>query len=1494
LRAVERRLAALERERTQLRDRRLQGARLVDRIRDSVLTEAGFESAIGDLDSRVPITMLPVRLETRFTSDGKKLRVRVFPDTVQQDGHEPELTAEEVEAGVRYWTARWEDLGAEHDAAAWRDLARAFRPTRARWIVETMTPTNVARLGTGDPKFPAPAERPAPWTRAPTARVLPERWLVLGYRGDTEVLLKWGDKLPDDLPMGPAPDLDAEDDPTADPPTEQDALPIDDDLRWIVDFDLAEARGMGITIDEADVAGGRLGDGFDLLMVVGVDWTLEPGDAAARLEEQLAAHSYSDGLSFLPVGSPTNVTDEGVAAEASDVQGRPELLDPIAGVTVTKDSGGTRLREAFGLAAPSILEAAPGAADRLDTAARHMNNALWSPTWGYFFEHMMRPLIDLPTSADLHDHFRRFVRGRGPLPSLRIGKQPYGVLPVMPPASWKRLAPGIEEELMRRLSSLRAQWLHSARSVPRLGDASAPDEILVDLLRRTPRSETFRFRKATGRAVASGLSGLDLTALFQDLIARMVLGLADIAGRPEIIDVLLAEQSEQLPVPFVTSAELSEVDELSPNYVRSVLEQLSRSGGFKRLVESPENAKSLLEALIRHAAQLEMSRVAFLLIAEAEMNAGLIARADELPKEIEIHLVEPAAELPVIERADRRADAASALAGAATTLELALKPNSMVSGKKIVANHVATLSNAELRKQASTRQFAEFRTSLDHLAGVPSAELARLAAEALDCCSHRLDAWITSLATRRLSDLRSQGQQGTHLGGYGWVENLLPQGPPASLGYIHGPSVAHAATAAILRSGHLSRRTSSDSVFALDLSSDRVSSALQILDGVRQGQPVGALLGYHFERGLRERSLPLARYILEFRRAAPLDTATDGFDDSGPLEAVAARDVVDGVKLARRARKAETALLDEVGVDSGDRAAVQAELAQLADALDGVSDVLVAESVYQAVLGNPERSGAALDAIDRQAPFPDVGVVRTARTGHGVSHRLLMVLADDDPGASWRNLEDPRGSAEPRLNAWLGRAIGDPDLVRFRARAKDADGNSLGPALEARLPALELSPLSTVLAAVGGGASEATELQERLAHHFFAAAPAGAVTVEFEADPPPGSPRSALGLAELMDLCTSLADLLGSCRPGSARDLATATEPVDEGFDHADLTRRADNAVGGLRRARADLPGADENPGVPRLRRTLLALADVGVRGAVPTGADRDGLLAQVAEVAAACDERLTALNTMEAGLNRSAASASQQVQHDLARLRSIFGENFPVAPLFTAVNGDELASSLAASEQLVDDDPLAPTVWLQQHGLVRPAVGRLFAAVTDVELRGRELNAGQLRVVQLPHRQGDRWVGLPLAEDAPLQVGATSVVIHSVDDLDTRGRLAAWVIDQWAEAIPRRTETTGVSFHFDAPGARAPQSILLAVPPDPASGGWKLADVVESTREAVELSKMRAVDLDHMEAVGRFLPATYLAFNLERRTPSLDLWTLASDAIQLENVAFERSRNGS
>ena len=117
----------------------------------------------------------------------------------------------------------------------------------------------------------------------------------------------------------------------------------------------------------------------------------------------------------------------------------------------------------------------------------------------------------------------------------------------------------------------------------------------------------------------------------------------------------------------------------------------------------------------------------------------------------------------------------------------------------------------------------------------------------------------------------------------------------ANQGFLHAPSLGHAATAAVLRSAHAAH--GDGEAFAVTLESARVRRGLALLDGVRQGQSLAALLGYMLERGLFERGAQTA--IAKLRDAAPLRTSALPPPAGSSFETIAPRDVVDGLGVAR-------------------------------------------------------------------------------------------------------------------------------------------------------------------------------------------------------------------------------------------------------------------------------------------------------------------------------------------------------------------------------------------------------------------------------------------------------------------------------------------------------------------------------------------------------------------------------------------------------------------
>ena len=73
-------------------------------------------------------------------------------------------------------------------------------------------------------------------------------------------------------------------------------------------------------------------------------------------------------------------------------------------------------------------------------------------------------------------------------------------------------------------------------------------------------------------------------------------------------------------------------------------------------------------------------------------------------------------------------------------------------------------------------------------------------------------------------------------------------------GYVHAPSLDHGAAAAILRSGFLANATPRIPTRWRSTSHPSACGcAVGVLQGMRNGQRLGALLGYQFERGLHDR-----------------------------------------------------------------------------------------------------------------------------------------------------------------------------------------------------------------------------------------------------------------------------------------------------------------------------------------------------------------------------------------------------------------------------------------------------------------------------------------------------------------------------------------------------------------------------------------------------------------------------------------------------------------
>ncbi|PYJ78744.1 MAG: hypothetical protein DME22_26500 [Verrucomicrobia bacterium] len=380
--------------------------------------------------------------------------------------------------------------------------------------------------------------------------------------------------------------------------------------------------------------------------------------------------------------------------------------------------------------------------------------------------------------------------------------------------------------------------------------------------------------------------------------------------------------------------------------------------------------------------------------------------------------------------------------------------------------------------------------------------------------------------------------------------------------------MGQAATVAVLRSGHLTHADpEKQDLLTIDLSSARVRLAAWLLDGVRQGQPLGALLGYRFERRLQEAGL--AQFISSFREVAPL-VARKLEQTAQPVEKIAANSVVDGLLLQTK-WKAQPNLTDLFSTlepkpkpDQNQTSTLEAELNLLDEAVDAVSDALLAESVHHAVQGNPTRTASTLDAIaSGEVAPPQLDVVSTARTGTALTYRVITlfsgppVLPDE-----WSQAVSFRAKAEAHLNAWAAQLLGDPTRVRCRVERIDPNSGAAAETKELRLSDLSLSPLDFIYAAQGSRDAQPSEIEWRILYALRRKSDGFSTDAVLRINPVRGDDWTAADVSygEFAELLQSARKLITGVRGIDGSELNVPERNQAAGVDLQELSKRADAA----------------------------------------------------------------------------------------------------------------------------------------------------------------------------------------------------------------------------------------------------------------------------------------------------------------------------------------------
>ena len=162
-------------------------------------------------------------------------------------------------AGRTYWTQRQAATTDDERTEAWSALSQRFGANRAAWVARESKPANWDAAST-DPQLPlefppVAATKPDALTEAPHTRVLPDRFVLLGWRGSELRVSALGAPVEDVVVLGPAPLGDPDGSPSISRDPSDQTLALGDSFRWVRDFDEAVARGLGFRIGlDADTA----------------------------------------------------------------------------------------------------------------------------------------------------------------------------------------------------------------------------------------------------------------------------------------------------------------------------------------------------------------------------------------------------------------------------------------------------------------------------------------------------------------------------------------------------------------------------------------------------------------------------------------------------------------------------------------------------------------------------------------------------------------------------------------------------------------------------------------------------------------------------------------------------------------------------------------------------------------------------------------------------------------------------------------------------------------------------------------------------------------------------------------------------------------------------------------------------------------------------------------------------------------------------------------
>ncbi len=1354
------------------------------------------------------------------TKSCKCLCLRIYPDVVALLQTARQISRQEYLAGKDFWLKYIYNGDEDYRQSLWLAMCDIYPPYRAAFILKRTYPAahykTMCRKAREfhDNKLPIEdfireiddnfvnsfpttyVDNGEQLFTVPVTNLLPDRFVVHAAVKTrvkaSRTIVQYGHRLPRQLQVGI--DLNHLDSATREKHATQgkNQLYLNGGVSWMTDYDEAERLGMAITVPLDAMKTGLKQSvrkfEFNEIFVYGIN---EAGasECDKMIEELLTAHLYSGkAMDIIPFDAASNIiTDEDAkwAFDSSESKQRERFKHQAHNcVNPHKPEKGNDLDildRLLGLK-ESVLgnlddPSAPAAAEV--ELQRRVNRLMIE----YMTDPALGPLVNplltaIKGSPLLYDYLCNDVLPRGPFPMLRIGDQPYGILPA---CDLRNLAVKSSNPLAivkKILLVLTTHWnsileqniVTCYGKDSQGGGATVTTHDYLHILGNTPRSTSFYKRKMVKGGV------IDAEYWRGELYQNQIEELTQMASNLGII----------------AAGDKEKIKSIIPDYDYVP-------------VKVPNEETQQDDACLAVHDALDLDNIVGYITAS-------IRKSNE----------------------------------ASTGLKLSESP-------ELIRSHVI---------------------------------------EFFDIFNYRLDAWLMGIVAGKL---RMRMERGTHrlaLGCFGWLFNLREE-DDFKLGctdeYIIAPSINHAITGAILRSAYnnsLKNGKAHNYDMGVNLSSQRVRTAIRIIEGIQNGLSLGCILGADMERLIHEAwktttdKLELDSCIYPLRQRYPLVTGDNRSDSGSPATIT----VLNGASLldeyATHKDKGKAAVRawlmgQELRLFNGDinqNVKVDALISiidRIDDEKDALTDLVLSESVYQLTQGNTEASAAISRALERLQNIPKPQVAEIPITSAQIDGYMLAMLPIDAVSDQPDSL---LASIEPKVEAWLRRMMHHPDEIYMPVQGRVKQPLSLG--------------------SLGITAAEAVYLSADKASftHFVEVLSWIKTGVYLRCDSDGDlmvANSKKHSFAECSMAIDELRNVLAAAHPLTSDDLVKKTGLPSQTV-YSDMSNEYHHAVGYISRLLVN---------IEQLRERQLAIQNPD-QADYDLAALPDEMVIEAVRILIDCYRigNIIALDQVSPDIlmgNRNAIDGVVEWKNTVQAQHALFNSMMTLH--------DNLKAKLAQAQGLLDDDSerkytthiealkallvtgylvvpsFVPDGNVPIADLADQACGKRFKNVTNMEI---EEMIGDLALVEQPMmhlhqvRLYQKCDGIDVARIVPMQLASVEdntavnqwlgTVVESEDDVrdaftfivmdpehfvnaatQPQPQLAGMVIDHWVERIPYREQTAAVAFGYDQPDAEAPQTLLLAIATKDNNKHWNEKMMINSLKSAIHMVKCRTVSPD-------------------------------------------------